>query len=263
MFDLETYRRDGFQILPGLLEREEVALLRATARDLLRADREVLHKGDAAGKTTLLKMWNRAGDDPFGLIARDERLVAGARRLLQDDAVYLFSHKMTMKEPREGGAWEWHQDYGYWYKNGCLLPHMASCLIALDPATRENGCLQVLRGSHDMGRVEHGQFGEQTGADPERVAAARERFEHVYCEASPGTGLFFHGNTLHASDANTSPNSRWSLICCYNAARNDPYKDSHHPRYTPLSKVPDTAVKEAGATVSATGKSFLDPEHER
>jgi hypothetical protein len=36
------------------------------------------------------------------------------------------------------------------------------------------------------------------------------------------------------------------MICCYNAARNDPYKESHHPRYTPLRVVPDTAIKEVG-----------------
>jgi hypothetical protein len=36
------------------------------------------------------------------------------------------------------------------------------------------------------------------------------------------------------------------MICCYNAARNDPYKESHHPRYTPLHKVPDSAIKGAG-----------------
>lgn len=36
------------------------------------------------------------------------------------------------------------------------------------------------------------------------------------------------------------------MICCYNAARNNPYKESHHPRYTPLHKVPDSAIKEAG-----------------
>jgi hypothetical protein len=36
------------------------------------------------------------------------------------------------------------------------------------------------------------------------------------------------------------------MICCYNAARNNPYKESHHPRYTPLSKVPDSAILEAG-----------------
>ena len=85
--------------------------------------------------------------------------------------VYHYHSKMILKEPRVGGAWEWHQDYGYWYQNGCLFPDMASCLIAIDPATRANGCLQVLRGSHRMGRIEHGRFGGQTGADPERVEA--------------------------------------------------------------------------------------------
>ena len=36
-------------------------------------------------------------------------------------------------------------------------------------------------------------------------------------------------------------------------------KDSHHPHYTPLQKVPDAAIKEVGAKVSSMGKAFLDP----
>jgi ectoine hydroxylase-related dioxygenase (phytanoyl-CoA dioxygenase family) len=68
----------------------------------------------------------------------------------------------------------------------------------------------------------------------------------VYVEMEPGDTLFFHANLLHRSDQNRSDKPRWSMICCYNAARNDPYKESHHPRYTPLHKVPDSAIKEAG-----------------
>jgi hypothetical protein len=34
------------------------------------------------------------------------------------------------------------------------------------------------------------------------------------------------------------------MICCYNARSNDPYKESHHPRYTPLQKVPDDMIRE-------------------
>ncbi len=62
----------------------------------------------------------------------------------------------------------------------------------------------------------------------------------------PGDVLFFHSNLLHRSDQNRSEKPRWAMICCYNAARNDPYKEAHHPRYTPLHKVPDSAIKEAG-----------------
>jgi len=259
---VSAFHRDGYLIFEHLLDPEETALLIATAK----ADR-VLHEHayaskDAKGRESRLSLWNHPGDDLFGLVARSRRIVDAMEQLLGGE-VYHYHSKLMLKEPRVGGAWEWHQDYGYWYQNGCLLPLMASCLTALDPATRANGCLQVLKGSHHMGRVEHGRFGQQTGADPERVEAAMQRFEHVYCEVEPGTAIFFHGNLLHASDANTSPNSRWSLICCYNAARNDPYKDSHHPRYTPLAKVPDSAVKEAGVKTSAATKDFLDPVRDK
>jgi hypothetical protein len=36
------------------------------------------------------------------------------------------------------------------------------------------------------------------------------------------------------------------MICCYNAKSNDPYMESHHPRYTPLNKVPDSEIRLAG-----------------
>jgi ectoine hydroxylase-related dioxygenase (phytanoyl-CoA dioxygenase family) len=123
-------------------------------------------------------------------------------------------------------------------------------MIALDKATKENGCLQVLRGSHQMGRIDHGKVGDQTGADLERVQAALERFELVYCELDPGSAIFFDSNLLHRSDQNHSDNPRWAFICCYNAKHNDPYKDSRHPRYTPLEKWPDDKVKEVGRTQS-------------
>jgi uncharacterized protein involved in type VI secretion and phage assembly len=62
--------------------------------------------------------------------------------------------------------------------------------------------------------------------------------------------LLFHCNTLHRSDQNRSPDRRWTLICCYNAARNDPYREHHHPRYTKLEKVDDGALKQAGLRFS-------------
>jgi hypothetical protein len=55
------------------------------------------------------------------------------------------------------------------------------------------------------------------------------------------------------------------MICCYNAARNNPYKETHHPRYTPLKKVPDSAILEAGKTrFSDEGGnvSWLDPNRD-
>ena len=109
---------------------------------------------------------------------------------------------MTMKQPNEGGAWEWHQDFGYWYNYGCLAPDMMSIYVALDRATRENGCLQVLKGSHKLGRLNHIRENDQTNVEQEHLEAALKRFELVYVEMDAGDVLVFDGNLLHRSDAN-------------------------------------------------------------
>ena len=51
--------------------------------------------------------------------------------------------KLVLKDPNGGGGFNWHQDYGYWYKNGCLKPDMATLWLPLDDVDEENGCLKV------------------------------------------------------------------------------------------------------------------------
>ncbi len=184
-------------------------------------------------------------EDIYTAFVRCHRIVDPVEQLLGGE-VYHYHHKIMLKEPLVGGAWEWHQDYGYWYSNGCLFPYMASCLIAIDQATTENGCLQVLKGSHLMGRIDHGKAGEQTGAVINRVNEALKHLELVQCKMKKGTALFFHCNLLHRSDANRSPHPRWSLICCYNAARNPCQEKLNHPGYQRLEKWPDSRIKEIG-----------------
>jgi ectoine hydroxylase len=242
---LRRFREDGFFIAERLFDAEEIDLLGKIARADQRLSEQVASRRDGQGGAIRLRVENELGDDIYAAFVRCRRIVDTMERLLGGE-VYHYHHKMILKEPRTGGAWEWHQDYGYWYHNGCLFPDLASCMIALDRATRENGCLQVLQGSHLMGRIDHGKVGDQTGADPERVAVARERLELVHCELEPGSAIFFHCNLLHCSAPNTSPDPRWALICCYNAARNDPYKESRHPRYSRLEKWPDSRIKEIG-----------------
>ena len=239
---LADYHRDGYFLAKQLFDAAEMLKLLSFAKEDPSLAAGAYGRKDATGKETKLALWNTAGEDLYSMFARCPRIVDRMEQALGGE-VYLYHMKMMLKEPRVGGAWEWHQDYGYWYNNGCLYPQLASCLIAVTPSNKANGCLQVLRGSHHLGRIEHGKTGDQTGADMERVHAALERMELVYVEAQPGDALFFHANLLHRSDANLSDDPRWSLICCYNAKANDPYKESKHPRYTPLAKVGDDAIK--------------------
>ena len=61
-----------------------------------------------------------------------------------------------------------------------------------------NGCLQVLKGSHKMGRIDHTLVGELAGAEEERLNQAKKAFPLVHCEMNPGDALFFNCNLLHA-----------------------------------------------------------------
>lgn len=243
---ITRFHEDGYLVVENLLDAGETELLRHIARADHALEREARSRADGEGGAVKLVVRNDLPEETiYGAIVRSRRIVSAMQRLLGDE-VYHYHHKMILKEARVGGAWAWHQDYGYWYSNGCLFPDMGSCMIAVDRATRENGCLQVLKRSHLLGRMDHGKVGGQTGADHERVAAALDRLELVHCELAPGAAIFFHANTLHRSDQNKSEHPRWAFICCYNTKHNDPYQDSEHPRYRPLDVWDDSRVKETG-----------------
>jgi ectoine hydroxylase-related dioxygenase (phytanoyl-CoA dioxygenase family) len=252
-----AYERDGYILIPSLFDAEEIALLRGAIETDPQLQASLYNRNDASGKATRMATWNHPGDSVYGLAARSHRVVGTMEDMLGGE-VYHYHSKLTAKEPLEGGAWEWHQDYGYWYHNGCVFPYMASVMVALDKTTRENGCLQVIRGSHHAGRVEHGVLpGDQVGANPRRVEEMLKNLDLVYAEMAPGDGLFFHANVMHRSDQNRSPDRRWTVLFCYNAARNNPYLEHHHPQYTPLLKVDDEAVKKAGIRFAGDSDNYF------
>lgn len=239
--DCKRFDERGFVLIPGLFSPIEASLLSQIARADMQMRNRATTRLDAQGGATTLALTNDLDDAAYAAIVRSQRIAKNMSEFLKDE-VYHYHHKMMLKEPLVGGAWEWHQDYGYWYNFGCLYPTMGSCFVAVDRATRANGCLQVIPSSHHLGRIDHVKIGGQTGADPERVDAALKRSDIHFVEMEPGDGLFFHCNLLHRSDQNTSPDPRWALICCYNTRQNDPYKASRHPNYSPLEMLEDHLV---------------------
>ncbi|MCE7061715.1 phytanoyl-CoA dioxygenase family protein [Dyadobacter sp. CY343] len=258
---VEDYHRDGYVVVKGLFSEEEIAKLYNTALENSVMQKNAMDLNDQSGKKTKLSLWFTPGDDVFGYLIRSERMVNSVWQLLGEESqVCHFHTKLMQKEPKVGGAWEWHQDYGYWYKNQFIFPdQLMSVMIALTPANKENGCLQVIKGSHKMGRVNHGFAGEQVGADMEMVNHALKTMELVYCEIEPGDALFFHSNLLHRSEANLSDHPRWSLISCYNSQSNIAYAETSTSWKIPVSIVPDRALLEWEAN-SFGNADFLKKE---
>ncbi|CAG2205112.1 unnamed protein product [Mytilus edulis] len=122
-----------------------------------------------------------------------------------------------------------------------------------------NTCEKILSGSNNCGRIEHHPHNGQIVAQKSRVDVIREKCPHIYAEMNPGDALFFHCNTLHHSSANRSNLRRWAYIMCYNKATNNPTFAHHHAQYTPIEKVPNSAIKECTNLTDLSGKEFIHP----
>jgi phytanoyl-CoA hydroxylase len=256
------YQRDGYLIVKSFLQKEEVDKLYAIAIEDDAIRKHSFDLNDQTGKKTKLALWYTPGNDAYGLLTKSRRMVASVDKLMDGDTpVCHFHSKLMQKEPRVGGAWEWHQDYGYWYKNEFLLPdQMMSVMIAITKANKENGCLQVIKGSHKMGRIEHGFAGEQVGASQHYVDLALKTMDLVYVEIDAGDALFFHSNLLHRSEANLSDKPRWSMISVYNRSSNVPYNEPSQSSTIPLQVVPDEALLEWKSGGLQTSSNFLEKE---
>ncbi len=257
------FDRDGYILIKGFCSKEEVNKMYRTAIEDDAMRKNALDLNDLSGKKTKLSLWFKPGNDIFGYLTRCEKMVHSVAQLLDSDApVCHFHSKLMQKEPKVGGAWEWHQDYGYWYKNQFMFPdQLISVMVALTEATKENGCLQVIKGSHKLGRINHGFSGEQVGADLVMVENSLKTMELVYCEIQPGDALFFHSNLLHRSEANLSDYPRWSIISCYSSQSNLAYNETSTSWKTPVDIVPDEAILTWQA-VSLSSADFLKKEND-
>lgn len=257
------YHRDGYLIIKSFISAEEIDRLYGIATEDSALRNHAIDLNDQTGKKTKLTLWYNPGDDSFGLLTRSKRIVGSADWLMDGNAAVCHFHsKLMQKEPRVGGAWEWHQDYGYWYKNEFLFPdQLISVMIAITAANKANGCLQVIGGSHKMGRIEHGFAGEQVGASQHYVDLALQIMPLIYVELEPGDALFFHPNLLHRSAANLSDRARWSLISVYNRQSNVGYNEPNGSATTPVSIVPDDALlnRETAAIQESTA-GFLEKD---
>lgn len=232
---IAQWDRDGFLICRAVLSAEQAELARLiTMADptlAAKTSHNANYSGEQPGtrgpitsaaakcdlptppKTVLSHAEFLPSTDVCSAWAASARILRPLEQLFRSPVAHYYSILMR-KEPNTGG-WLYHQDYGYHYAQFLRPEGYASAMLALAPATKENGCLRVYRASHNLGRLEHSRAGSQQIADPDRVARAAELLEEVFCELNPGDVLYFHGNCLHASSPNLSDTSRWSIVYSY------------------------------------------------
>jgi phytanoyl-CoA hydroxylase len=210
----ERYRRDGFVVLKGVLDAGLVAECLAAIEDLVadrvpRTSTEIYYEPGVEGARLppearldcVRKLALFVDDSPaLNRAAMSRKLHGALDRIVGADRV-MIQDMALIKPPRIGGAKLWHQDCAYFMVTDPMLVY--GVWIALDPATVENGCMQVVPGSHQAGPVPHQH-------PPTDINACEILFEHrqaaraVAVPLEPGDALVFHGLLHHFTAPNRS-----------------------------------------------------------
>lgn len=208
--DVALFENDGFLIVDDVLTPDEVeALRRACASHEIQ---EELRQRD--NETRTVHLLNLAARHPLFLkLARDPRILGRITPLIGSD-IQLQHSKLATKPPAKGkGTFAWHQDFAF-------FPHTNTDLVAvmvmLDDATPENGCMQIVKGSHRLGLLDHVEDGLFTGACQE---SDRWADPSDIANVTPKAGgiSIHHALALHGSEANLSGQPRRGLVFQYRA----------------------------------------------
>jgi len=205
---VEAYRRDGYVVVPDLYPAETMLAWKRRLAELVAPEQHMLKGG--------VRVWMSDQLPPDLLAAMgDERVVPVLRQIVGPDVAFL-SAKVVFKNGVTRFASPWHQDRFYWHGSEKI-----SVWIALDDATRDNGCLMVIPGTHRKIFTEQ-RVQTDTGFD---MRIADEDVKGFGVETLPvkrGGAVFFSDLCVHASHPNSAGADRWALITTYrNAAVSD------------------------------------------
>jgi ectoine hydroxylase-related dioxygenase (phytanoyl-CoA dioxygenase family) len=155
---------------------------------------------------------------------------------LLDGAVRFWHDQLFCKPAKHGGVVAWHQDYSYWTRTKPMA-HL-TCWIGLDDATKENGCVHYVPGSHRWDLLPiTGLAGDMTAIrevlNDQQWAAFNEP---VAVELKQGECTFHHPLTVHGSFENRVDRPRRAAVV--NVFRDGTCSDADEPL---LSGVPPIA----------------------
>jgi len=136
-------------------------------------------------------------------ISQHPKLLAVVKRLLHDRTPEMFQDMALLKPPRIGREKPWHQDHAYF--DYPLDTPVVGVWIALDEATVDNGCMQLLPGRH-TGPIIHFKRRDWQICDQEIMGT-----KSVAAPLPPGGALLFDGKLPHGTPHNTSPKRRRAL----------------------------------------------------
>ncbi len=250
--DAASFGERGFLFVPELLDRATVATMTDAVAEIVAGapDLSEIAELEPSDRGVMRRIWAPSKRHAaFRAVQEDARIVDRLEGLIGPDIMFHHS-KLNLKGPRIGSPVEWHQDLAYYPHTNSKL---VACLIYLDDASEENGCLRVLAGSHRDGIYDHTEDGRFRGkVAPRNVPAG---CPEVVLAGAAGSAVFLHCKVLHRSDSNRSAAYRRVFIPAYRAADALPVYFGPHAAHNEGS-----VYRLRGAAVNyVTGEAFRYP----
>jgi ectoine hydroxylase-related dioxygenase (phytanoyl-CoA dioxygenase family) len=156
-------------------------------------------------------------------------------------AVRFWHDQLFCKPARHGGVVAWHQDYSYWTRT-TPMTHL-TCWIGLDDATRDNGCLHYVPGSHRWELLPvTGLAGDMEAIRSVLTPEQAANFKPVAIELKKGEAAFHHPLMVHGSFANSTDRPRRATVL--NVFRDGVVSDTDQPLLMGVPVVPRGAKVE-------------------
>jgi hypothetical protein len=209
---IETFRRDGFVVVPGLFDAEEMQRIAAWT-DELQGLPEVPGRYMMYFEPSLLRPGERVLQRMenfcpfhvgFAALCDGDKLCGVASRLFGEPAV-LFKDKINFKLPG-GDGFKPHQDQQAGWSTYADL--FITAMVSIDSTTAENGCLELCAGHHTQGLLGD-EWKPLTDDDMRRLGARA-------VPTRAGDAVFFDSYTPHASGPNLTSERRRVLYITYN-----------------------------------------------
>ena len=211
----DTFDRDGFLIVPNLLDRDETKRLKEECRGILEEARANAAKRGEDPKNVIrngVYVGLAARSDLFREAVADPRILDILEAIYSPNIEFL-SDKFVFKNEDTDFDSPWHQDWHYW--GGA---NKISIWIPFDDARVENGTLKLLPGSHKGVVVHDGKDDEGIGFGHRLRRGVVDENLAVTAIADAGAAVFFSDLTLHASHPNIVRADRWVWIPTYRDA---------------------------------------------
>lgn len=202
---IARYREDGFLCPVPAIGAAHAAAVRQKIEAV-----EAQHGGewpkDQAFKPHLLYPW-------LNELIRHPAILDAVEDIIGPD-ILCWQSRFFIKDPNDGGFVSWHQDITYWGLD--ITENILTAWLALTPATRENGVMKVIPGSHKNKLLPHREgAGSRLTVRGQEVAVDVDESKAVYMELNAGEMSLHHVLLFHASDVNTSGQRRIGLAIRY------------------------------------------------